>query len=233
MIYSGFLQRFSRLKLLKLCGNYTVLHEICQRTVLCSAGHDLSGCFPVLLYTISTMIVLFALLFLLLGVVLVEVVGYWVHRLIFHYGVFGAKLRRPHVQHHLEDYPVESLRPQTDTYKSAADPLWHVIGAVILLLLLMLTLLGILAWWQGALLAAGSVAYAKFVVSWMHMQFHVPNSPLRRSAYFQRLVVFHDVHHYVRANYGIVFMGMDRLFGTFVSELPKSTQDIFPGYGRR
>ncbi|MBP9686927.1 MAG: sterol desaturase family protein [Candidatus Doudnabacteria bacterium] len=184
-------------------------------------------------YTSSILLmqILFTLGWFLLGVPFVEFIGYWVHRLVFHHGVFGSTLRRPHVQHHLEDYPPENLRPLPGTsYKSAADPLWHVIGAVILTILLVLILSGTLSLSAGIALALGSTLYAKYVVSIMHMQFHLPQSRLRKLSWFQKLVHYHDVHHYARANYGIVFMGMDRVFGTFQKHLPPQTHNVFPGF---
>jgi sterol desaturase/sphingolipid hydroxylase (fatty acid hydroxylase superfamily) len=181
-------------------------------------------------YTIYMYTGLEMILWFLLGVPFVEFLGYWVHRLIFHHGMLGAYFRKRHVKHHLEDYPIELLRPEHREYKSAADPLWHVIGGLILIILLVLIATNVLNAWQGGALALGSVLYAKYVVSWMHMQFHVVSSPLKHSTYFQKLVLFHDVHHYVRANYGIVFMGMDRVFGTFVREVPTRTENIFPDY---
>lgn len=174
--------------------------------------------------------ILWIVIWFLLGVPFVEFIGYWVHRLVFHHGVFGSTLRRPHVQHHLEDYPPENLRPLPGTeYKSAADPLWHVIGGVILTTLLILIITDVLSWTHGIALAAGSTLYAKYVVSLMHMQFHLPQSKLRTLPWFQKLVHYHDVHHFARANYGIVFMGMDRVFGTFQKQIPKHTENVFPG----
>jgi hypothetical protein len=102
------------------------------------------------------------LVWFLLGLPLVEVVGYWVHRLIFHDGLFGRKLRQPHVQHHMKDYPIENLRPVRDEYKSAADPLWHVIGAVILVILLLLVLTGVFSLWAGLALAGLPVKWRQF-----------------------------------------------------------------------
>lgn len=176
------------------------------------------------------MIIFWFFIWVVLGVPLVEFIGYWIHRLIFHDGTLGSKLRRVHVKHHLEEYPPESLRPNLPEYKNAGDPLWHAIGAFIIFLLLMLTVSGAMQWWQSLALGIGSVLYAKYVVSIMHQQFHLPNSRLQKYTYFKKLVHFHDVHHYVRGNYGIVFLTMDRIFGTFQDTIPVQPQDIFPNY---
>lgn len=177
------------------------------------------------------MLLLKIFLTLVVSVLFVEFLGYWVHRAIFHFGLFGSGLRKPHVQHHLEDYPPEDLRPQKrGEYKSAADPLWHVIGGCILLTISLLVIFGVVPVLYGVLLAVFSTLYAKYVVSVMHKQFHLPGSPLRKYAWFTRLVQYHDVHHYVNANYGIVFMWMDRLFGTFVPNSGNKRENIFPGF---
>lgn len=182
-----------------------------------------------MLYTMN-MIVLYFILWMLLGIPLVEVLGYWVHRLIFHHGALGAKLRRIHIHHHLVEYPPESLRPDKLKYANAQDPLWHVIGAIVMVILLILTGAGVLAWWQGLALVAGSIVYAKYVVSIMHQHFHLPHSSLGKYAHFRRLVVHHDAHHYVQANYGIVFIFMDKLFGTYQATVPTEAENIFPRY---
>ena len=172
-------------------------------------------------------------LWFLLAIPFVEFIGYWVHRLVFHHGVFGSKLRKPHVQHHLQDYPAANLRPLPGTtYKSAADPLWHVIGAVILTILLLLMASNTISWAAGISVAVGAILYAKYVVSLMHMQFHIPHSKLQQYKWFGRLVTYHDVHHFACANYGIVFMGMDRLFGTFQKAIPTQAENIFPKYSK-
>lgn len=175
------------------------------------------------------MIVFWLLFWTLLGIPFVEVLGYWVHRLVFHQGVLGSKLRRIHIHHHLVEYPPESLRPVNKIeYSNAKDPLWHVIGAIVIVILLTLTAFGVLAWWQGLALIFGSVVYAKYVVSIMHQQYHLPDSRLNKYAHFKRLVVHHDAHHYVQANYGVVFIFMDKLFGTYRATVPAEAEDVFP-----
>jgi hypothetical protein len=67
------------------------------------------------------MVAFWFFVWVVLGVPLVEFIGYWIHRLIFHDGALGSKLRRVHVKHHLEEYPPESLRPNLPEYKNAGD----------------------------------------------------------------------------------------------------------------
>lgn len=45
--------------------------------------------------------------------------------------------------------------------------------------------------------------------------------------FMQQLIKRHDIHHFARSNYGIVFFGIDRLFGTLRDEFPTEKQNIF------
>ena|SRR5258708_5820087 len=172
---------------------------------------------------------MYRLVWFCLGLPLVEFVGWLWHWSIEHYGLLGEALRKQHYVHHEVDYPAEDLRPQQD-YQSAHDWSWYLLSAITLSVLVALSLTGLLPWRYMIALSAGAVLYARCVVSIMHDLYHLPNCRLSRFAWFRELVRLHDIHHYARGNYGIVFFWFDRLFGTYVEDMPSTPLNVFPGF---
>ena len=76
-------------------------------------------------------------------------------------------------------------------------------------------------------MALGGLAYGSLVILLFHAAFHVKGHLLWRFKWFRRLVRRHDIHHWTRANYGILFFGLDRLFGTLRDDFPAEKQEIF------
>ena len=76
-------------------------------------------------------------------------------------------------------------------------------------------------------MALGGLAYGSLVILLFHAAFHVKGHLLWRYKWFRRLVRRHDIHHWTRANYGILFFGLDRLFGTLRDDFPAEKQEIF------
>jgi sterol desaturase/sphingolipid hydroxylase (fatty acid hydroxylase superfamily) len=163
-----------------------------------------------------------------LGVPLVEVVGYLWHRFVQHRGLLGEALRQRHFVHHQHEYPAENLRPNRQ-YQDAKDWSWHILA------LMTFCLLGLLAWLDFLpfrfmlVLSVGGVVYARYVVGVFHDACHVPQHWLHRFRWFQRLMYLHDLHHWTPCNYGIVFFWMDRLFGTYCENQPSAPINVFPG----
>jgi sterol desaturase/sphingolipid hydroxylase (fatty acid hydroxylase superfamily) len=163
------------------------------------------------------------------GVIVTEVTGYVWHRYVEHKGKFGNKVREAHVHHHYIAYPMETLRRPT-AYISSRSWSWYVLAAG-----LSVVVLGI-SYVIGQLLGGVAVIvcgalYGKYVINSMHEAFHVSKHPLDSFAWFRRLRRYHDIHHLLNCNYGIVFMTMDRLCGTFLKDVTSAQlpEDIFPG----
>jgi hypothetical protein len=170
------------------------------------------------------------LVWFLLGIPLVEVTGYFWHRFVEHGGLAGEALRYRHWIHHEREYPAHDLRPD-QAYQDARDWSWYVLSALTFCLLGFLVVIGILPFVWMLALSTGGVLYARFVVGVFHDLFHVPkNHWVHRFSWFQRLMFLHDLHHWQRCNYGIVFFWMDRLFGTFCQAKPAAPVNVFPGF---
>jgi sterol desaturase/sphingolipid hydroxylase (fatty acid hydroxylase superfamily) len=171
--------------------------------------------------------VLFSLLLsTVCAVALVELVGYLWHRFAEHLGWLGDTMRYCHWVHHELDYPVESLRPSgRASYRKAGSWTWFALGGAAIVLMFLLLPLA-----DAAALALGVVAYSWGVISYLHCRFHVDSHWLQRFAWFRRLRRLHDIHHWQPCNYGILFFGLDRLFGTLREDFPAHRQNIFPGY---
>lgn len=164
------------------------------------------------------------------GIVVSEVAGYFWHRFVEHRGKLGDKVREAHIHHHYVAYPAEKIRRSGD-YISSNSWSWYVLAAFVSILVLGISyvvgqLLGGIA-----VILCGAL-YGKYVINTMHEAFHISRHPLDFFAWFRRLRLYHDIHHLINGNYGIVFMTMDRVFGTFIKEVPRPLQadDLFPGF---
>ena len=189
------------------------------------------------------------------GVPLVELSGYFWHRLVEHNGGLGNRLRYNHYVHHELHYPAESLRSYApEEYKDANDWSWYVLAAVVFAAFGILAATDALPIGYILALGLGAVAYARYVVSVFHDLYHIedpsqlpakrlfPFGGLLRSVYlrlfrsprfqkkYKKLLYLHDLHHLERCNYGIVFFWADRLFGTFREKKAETAINVFPGF---
>ena len=158
---------------------------------------------------------------LVLGVLVIEIGGYFWHRWVEHEGLFGKAMVASHVRHHEKDYPTDKLRPNS-RYKSAKSWSWYVmgVGAAAIIFVLVPRPYSLIA-------ITTSVVYAKFVTSYLHKAFHVPTHWLQRFGWFKRLTYLHDIHHYKPVNFGITSFFMDRIFGTFSATMPAKAVSTF------
>lgn len=193
------------------------------------------------------------LIWFVVGIPLVEFVGYLWHRFVEHNGMLGDRLRYPHYRHHELDYPAENLRPHED-YKSAEDGGWYLLGVITFCIIGIFVILGFFPLRWALAMAIGAIAYARYVVSVFHDLYHVDDVTriptirfqplprlirgvyirLSRATWFQkkleRLAYLHDLHHYARCNFGIVFFWLDRMFGTFRTDVAAIAINVFPGF---
>jgi sterol desaturase/sphingolipid hydroxylase (fatty acid hydroxylase superfamily) len=88
-------------------------------------------------------------------------------------------------------------------------------GLPVVAIPLILALCGVLSWWL-ALTLVVEVFIIGGIHGYIHDAFHLKQHWLLRFKWFRDLNVWHYAHH-VRneTNYGIFWMGLDRLFGTF------------------
>ncbi|MDA2935800.1 sterol desaturase family protein [Patescibacteria group bacterium AH-259-L05] len=162
------------------------------------------------------------------GVIVVDLTSYFWHRFVEHNGFLGEMFRPRHVVHHEGHYPPESLRPKhPEEYKSAGSKGWYVLAGLDIVLIFLIFPLR-----DAVPLVVGGVLYARFVVQYFHIVFHIPSHWLHRFKRFKRLIKLHDIHHWAPCNYGIVFFWVDRIFKTLREDMPKEKEDIFPGYKR-
>ncbi len=167
----------------------------------------------------ATMLVL-AVAATVVGPVGVEITGYVWHRFVEHHGWLGRVFTHRHWIHHEVAYPVQRLRAVQ--YHDAHSWGWYVMMSGLLGVFYLLLPLPI-----AIAAGAGSLIYGWVVINYFHSAFHVRGHWLKRHAWFRRLTRLHDIHHFERANYGILFFGIDKLCGTFRAEFPHKKQDIF------
>jgi sterol desaturase/sphingolipid hydroxylase (fatty acid hydroxylase superfamily) len=159
--------------------------------------------------------------FLFIGPLFVEVGGYFWHRFAEHYGLLGETVRTRHIVHHQKDYPVQALRPKT-AYRSANSWSWYVLAVI-----LIAAAYAIFPLRYSLPMIVGGLLYATFVVSNFHKSFHLHETWLQRFSWYERLVRLHDIHHYAPVNYGINLFFMDRLFGTYSTNMPSKAVSTF------
>ncbi len=153
---------------------------------------------------------------ILLAVVLGSLSAYVIHWVM--HRSWSGPLYRSHMEHHQVHYPPSDLY-STGKYRSSG---WSS-GWLTFTPIVALSWLGILAFMRllhlGAL-GQGIVLAVFAVLGWahgyVHDAFHVSDHRLGRFAWFQRLRLLHEPHHFdMRKNLGILWFGWDRVFGTF------------------
>lgn len=155
----------------------------------------------------------------------IEVAGYFWHRFVEHHGAFGPVFLFRHWQHHEVEYPIDQLR--SPHYRDANSWTWYV-----LLTGIFSAQFALLPWPLALAMSLSGFIYGWCVIGVVHSAFHVDGHWLNRFAWFRRLVRLHDIHHWTPANYGILFFGMDRLFGTLREDFPAAKEPIFPAAAR-
>jgi sterol desaturase/sphingolipid hydroxylase (fatty acid hydroxylase superfamily) len=148
-----------------------------------------------------------AILWFLASAVVIDLVGYWLHRWIHVPGSWGY---RSHMTHHVVNYPPR--RFFSDRYRSSrADSLvWYFapFGLAYALLVICLGLPHPVA----VLVGAGvSVSLSSI----LHDLTHIQGSVVWRSRWFAGIAARHHLHHFkMGRNFGILFPWWDVLFRT-------------------
>lgn len=144
------------------------------------------------------------------GTVIVQAVGYIVHRLA-HYPISG-KLYQSHMFHHAKAYPPgrytskKYLNPDENPLKMIFVTAFAIVNMAVLILCPLLFFIGFFL----------STAICSLANEYVHDAFHVENHPLARLPGFMWLSDLHKVHHEnVKKNFGIYLFWFDRMFGTF------------------
>lgn len=171
------------------------------------------------------------LLTILLGILTTEVIGYAVHRMI-HTGKVKW-LEQNHMEHHLDRYPPKGPQ-RTKEYLGCTK--YRQVFGVGLEWIIPITLVAvpgmILIWFIGVpvlyigLGATFALLWAAFAFSHMHDGMHVSGFWANRFKTFKERRRLHDIHHNstdkvgkMDVNYGIMWYGLDRLFGTYRNRL--------------
>jgi sterol desaturase/sphingolipid hydroxylase (fatty acid hydroxylase superfamily) len=158
-------------------------------------------------------------LFVLLGsLVIASFFGHVIHWAL-HQRWSGA-FNRAHMEHHQELYPPGRLT--SIEYRAAK---WQHRGALLFTppLLIILATFGGLLWWAGAppwavWVLGGCLVGFGLLNDYVHDAFHVRRHWLQRFKHYRAVRILHFVHHHdMGCNYGIFWLGWDKVFGTLKS----------------
>lgn len=125
---------------------------------------------------------------------------------------------RGHMEHHLELYPPGNLT--SEKYRSAK---WYHSGPFLFTpaAIVILGTVGGLLWaletplWAIVVFGVTLVGFG-LLNDWVHDSQHVTNHWASRFEWFRRARTLHFKHHRnMKSNFGIMFFGWDRVFGTF------------------
>lgn len=149
-----------------------------------------------------------AVVWFLVSAVLVDLIGYWLHRWIHRRS--SGPMHRAHMVHH-GNYPPFDLTGES--YRSARGnslTVWFLpFGIVYAALWLVLGLPHPVAVLLGGLASAT-------VSSVFHDQTHLSGSAVWRLGFLRRMAFWHHVHHRkMGRNFGIVTTAWDRIFRTY------------------
>ncbi len=148
-----------------------------------------------------------AILWFIASAAFVDLAGYWLHRWAHRP---GSPLYRPHMTHHVINYPPRSFF-STRYRSSGSDGLaiWFVpFGLVYLIAML---LIGPEHLWA-ILLGGAAVATLSSIA---HDQSHITGSIVWKRSWLRGIAVRHHTHHFkMGRNFGILFPWWDDIFGT-------------------
>lgn len=142
---------------------------------------------------------------------------------ISHYALhqsWSGRFHRSHMTHHQRLYPATFF--YSDTYLDPGPDNTVIIFILAGLPLIFLPfILWLLHWitWPLLLTALCSLALFGIPHDYLHDQFHLRNTWLRRFQWFQHLTDLHYQHHLgnMQTNFGIYWFGWDRVFGSFIT----------------
>ena len=159
------------------------------------------------------------LLGIVLGIFTTELVGYVIHRLL--HTEYLPWLKKSHMTHHLELYPIERLRSKVYEAPVHARYLgigieWLIPITVVLIPLMALFITYELSGYFIISFLVASIAWALVFLNWMHDLFHLKNPRLRKYKWFKKIRICHDLHHIdMSRNFGISFFWLDKIFKTY------------------
>lgn len=147
-----------------------------------------------------------AIVWFLSSAILVDLVGYWLHRWAHRK---GSPLFRAHMTHHLVNYPPQHVL--SDRYRSSkADNLGIWFAPFFVAYLIIILLVPKVDFWPAA--AGAAVVAALNVV--VHDLTHISGSIIWRSR-LRGVAVRHHAHHFkMKKNFGILTDWWDRIFRT-------------------
>lgn len=148
-------------------------------------------------------------IFLFIGsAVFVDLVGYWLHRWSHRP---TSPLYRAHMTHHLKNYPPKRVIGDGPYISAGSDSLaiWFAPFGIIYAAVVLLTGMP----HPTAILLGG--ALVAILSSLVHDLSHVSNSIVWRSRLTLGMAVRHHTHHFkMGRNFGILWDGWDRVWGT-------------------
>lgn len=150
--------------------------------------------------------------------VVITLFGFLLHR--FFHSPSSGRLYRAHMTHHQRLYPPTDLL--SDQYREPGkDNTAHLFFLLSLPLIIAPFVLWVLHLIPLSVLITAIICMLVFggAHDYMHDAFHLRHHWLRRFKYFEKLTNIHFTHHIdMGTNYGIYWMGWDRVFRTFKKE---------------
>lgn len=179
-----------------------------------------------------------ALAWLAASVLVSELLGYLLHRLL-HGGKVGF-LSRSHMRHHLVLYgPLESQRPGPGYQDATTGEValgnvgleWLIPGAILLAASLIVLHVLRVTLFRRFVFVVGTLSWSFLMFSYLHDRMHIAGFWMERSPWLKRWFLSardaHDIHHwalndqgFMDKNFGIAFYFFDRLFGTYATQWP-------------
>lgn len=160
-----------------------------------------------------------AVLWFLASAILIDLIGYWLHRWIHVPGSWGY---RSHMTHHVTNYPPR--RFFSDKYRSSRKDslVWYFLPFGVLYALLVV--------WAGLphpVAIISGAACSAILSSVLHDLTHITQSIMWRRKWLIGIAVRHHLHHFkMGRNFGIIFPWWDVLFGTRRAKVAASRKRI-------
>lgn len=140
--------------------------------------------------------------------VLVDLIGYWLHRWAHQP---GSPLYRSHMTHHVVNYPSRSF--MSDGYRSSGNDSLAVWFAPFFMLYCVGAVLAL--GWPGAVPALAGAIPPAVINTVIHDLTHIRGSIAWRWPYLRNLSLAHYAHHRnMRRNFGVATLLWDRIFRT-------------------